>query len=30
MRGHGFASAGRSIVEVVRLSVYLPRTRACR
>src|SRR6202167_6063981 len=25
MRGHGFASAGRSIVDVVRLSVYLPR-----
>ncbi|MFZ1920432.1 MAG: class II aldolase/adducin family protein [Xanthobacteraceae bacterium] len=25
MRGHGFASAGRSIVGVVRLSVYLPR-----
>ena len=25
MRGHGFASAGRSIIEVVRLSVYLPR-----
>src|ERR1700674_4700493 len=25
MRGHGFASAGRSLIEVVRLSVYLPR-----
>jgi HCOMODA/2-hydroxy-3-carboxy-muconic semialdehyde decarboxylase len=25
MRGHGFASAGRSIIEVVRMSVYLPR-----
>jgi ribulose-5-phosphate 4-epimerase/fuculose-1-phosphate aldolase len=25
MRGHGFASASRSIIEVVRLSVYLPR-----
>ena len=25
MRGHGFASAARSIIEVVRLSVYLPR-----
>jgi len=25
MRGHGFASAGRSMIEVVRLSVYLPR-----
>src|ERR1700744_1262183 len=25
MRGHGFASAARSITEVVRLSVYLPR-----
>ena len=25
MRGHGFASAGRTIIEVVRLSVYLPR-----
>ena len=25
MRGHGFASAARSLVEVVRLSVYLPR-----
>jgi len=24
MRGHGFASAARSIIEVVRLSVYLP------
>jgi HCOMODA/2-hydroxy-3-carboxy-muconic semialdehyde decarboxylase len=24
MRGHGFAAAGRSILEVVRLSVYLP------
>ncbi|MGH7248839.1 MAG: class II aldolase/adducin family protein, partial [Pseudomonadota bacterium] len=25
MRGHGFASAAPSIIEVVRLSVYLPR-----
>jgi ribulose-5-phosphate 4-epimerase/fuculose-1-phosphate aldolase len=25
MRGHGFAAAGRSIIEVVRMSVYLPR-----
>jgi hypothetical protein len=25
MRGHGFASVARSIIEVVRLSVYLPR-----
>ena len=25
MRGHGFAAAGRSLIEVVRLSVYLPR-----
>ena len=25
MRGHGFASAAASIIEVVRLSVYLPR-----
>jgi HCOMODA/2-hydroxy-3-carboxy-muconic semialdehyde decarboxylase len=25
MRGHGFASAARSIIEVVRLSIYLPR-----
>ena len=25
MRGHGFASAARSIIEVVRMSVYLPR-----
>ncbi len=25
MRGHGFASAARTIIEVVRLSVYLPR-----
>lgn len=25
MRGHGFASVGRSIIEVVRRSVYLPR-----
>jgi HCOMODA/2-hydroxy-3-carboxy-muconic semialdehyde decarboxylase len=25
MRGHGFAAAGRSIIETVRLSVYLPR-----
>ncbi|HEY2184559.1 MAG TPA: hypothetical protein VGH39_06175 [Xanthobacteraceae bacterium] len=24
MRGHGFA-AGRSLIEVVRMSVYLPR-----
>src|ERR1700736_4373622 len=25
MRGHGFASAGRSLIEVIRMSVYLPR-----
>ena len=25
MRGHGFAAAGRSLSEVVRLSVMLPR-----
>ena len=25
MRGHGFAAAARSLIEVVRLSVYLPR-----
>lgn len=25
MRGHGFAAAARSPIEVVRLSVYLPR-----
>jgi HCOMODA/2-hydroxy-3-carboxy-muconic semialdehyde decarboxylase len=25
MRGHGFASAARSVIEVVRMSVYLPR-----
>src|SRR5436309_12147855 len=25
MRGHGFSSAARSLIEVVRLSVYLPR-----
>jgi HCOMODA/2-hydroxy-3-carboxy-muconic semialdehyde decarboxylase len=25
MRGHGFASVGRSLIEAVRLSVYLPR-----
>jgi ribulose-5-phosphate 4-epimerase/fuculose-1-phosphate aldolase len=25
MRGHGFASAARTLIEVVRLSVYLPR-----
>ena len=25
MRGHGFAAAARSIIEVVRMSVYLPR-----
>jgi ribulose-5-phosphate 4-epimerase/fuculose-1-phosphate aldolase len=25
MRGHGFASAARSLIEVVRLLVYLPR-----
>lgn len=25
MRGHGFASAGRSIIEGVRMAVYLPR-----
>jgi len=27
MRGHGFASAARSLIEVVRLSVYLPAQR---
>src|SRR5438034_3372497 len=25
MRGHGFASAARSLIEVVRMSVYVPR-----
>jgi len=25
MRGHGFAAAGRSLVEAVRVSIYLPR-----
>ena len=25
MRGHGFAAAGRSLQEVIRISVYLPR-----
>jgi len=25
MRGHGFAAAGRSIAEVVRIAVYMPR-----
>ena len=25
MRGHGFASASKSLIEVVRMSVYLPR-----
>jgi HCOMODA/2-hydroxy-3-carboxy-muconic semialdehyde decarboxylase len=25
MRGHGFAAAARSLIEVVRLSVYVPR-----
>ncbi|MEX0752045.1 MAG: class II aldolase/adducin family protein [Xanthobacteraceae bacterium] len=25
MRGHGFASAAKSLIEVVRMSVYLPR-----
>src|SRR5215469_14745577 len=25
MRGHGFAATGRSLIEVVRMSVYLPR-----
>jgi ribulose-5-phosphate 4-epimerase/fuculose-1-phosphate aldolase len=25
MRGHGFAAAARSIIDVVRMSVYLPR-----
>ena len=25
MRGHGFAAAGRSLIEVVRMSIYLPR-----
>lgn len=26
MRGHGFVAAARSLIEVVRLSVYLPRS----
>ena len=25
MRGHGFVAAARSVIEVVRVSVYLPR-----
>jgi hypothetical protein len=25
MSGHGFASAAKSLIEVVRMSVYLPR-----
>jgi ribulose-5-phosphate 4-epimerase/fuculose-1-phosphate aldolase len=25
MRGHGFVAAARSIIEVVRMSVYVPR-----
>ncbi|HET7197461.1 MAG TPA: hypothetical protein VFI86_02255, partial [Burkholderiales bacterium] len=25
MRGHGFAAGARSLIDVVRLSVYLPR-----
>jgi len=25
MRGHGFAAAARSLIEVVRMSIYLPR-----
>ena len=25
MRGHGFAAAARSLVEVLRISIYLPR-----
>jgi len=25
MRGHGFAAAARSLIEVVRMSVFLPR-----
>src|SRR5438093_5647607 len=25
MRGHGFAAAARSLIEVIRISVYLPR-----
>ena len=25
MRGHGFASAARSLIEAVRMAVYLPR-----
>jgi len=25
MRGHGFAAAARSLIEVVRMSVYVPR-----
>lgn len=25
MRGHGFVAAGRSLIDVVRMSVYLPR-----
>jgi HCOMODA/2-hydroxy-3-carboxy-muconic semialdehyde decarboxylase len=27
MRGHGFAAAARSLIEVVRMSVYTPATR---
>ncbi len=30
MRGHGFASAAPSLIEVVRLSVYLPRSTGRR
>jgi HCOMODA/2-hydroxy-3-carboxy-muconic semialdehyde decarboxylase len=25
MRGHGFVAAARSLIEVVRMSVYVPR-----
>ena len=25
MRGHGFSAAARSLIEVVRMSVYVPR-----
>ncbi len=28
MRGHGFTATGRSLVEVVKISVYLPRNAA--
>jgi HCOMODA/2-hydroxy-3-carboxy-muconic semialdehyde decarboxylase len=25
MRGHGFSATGRSLIEVVKISVYMPR-----